>query len=181
MTVQLGYTLADLGVKHAQETLDADLFEVRFATPLAIELREVPGPRMSAHGHSDPPAPREHMREYARVVMDVVVRIGMRGSGAGQLAEACELALEFSRNAPGVVGIQLEMDSDAQGCPLTAQSGRFLARWSVDHEARARKDALAMRLDDAAIHSARDAEVVGGDNKPSHGTYSSSGGRSAAK
>ena len=113
--------------------------------------------------------------------MDVVVRICMSGSGADQRQEARELALEFRGNPLGIVRIQLEMDSDAQGSALTAEGGCFLARRSIDHQARAREDALAMRLDDAAIHSTRDAEVVGGDNEPSHGIHSSSGGRSAAK
>ena len=181
MTGQLGHPVADLSVEHPKKALDADLFEMRFAAPLTVELREVAGPRVTAHGRTDPLRPREHVRQDARVVMHVMVRIHVGGPSACELEEAPKLALELLVNAFRLPGVQLEMEADAQRPARTPERGRLLAGRPVHHEARAREDALAMRLDDAAIHSTRDAEVVGGDNEPSHGIHSSSGGRSAAK
>src|SRR2546421_1615342 len=61
------------------------------------------------------------------------------------------------------------MESDAQACVRTPERDRFLARWSIHHEARAREDALAVSLDDPAIDSARNAEIVSGNDEPLHG------------
>src|SRR5207253_6682886 len=107
MTVQLGHAVADLRVEQSKETFDADLLEMRLATPLAVELREVARLRITAQGHAHPPAPREHVRQDPRVVMHVVVGIDVSGGCADQLYEARELALEFDGDRLGVIAIQL--------------------------------------------------------------------------
>src|SRR5205823_479037 len=145
-------------------------------------LREMAGARVTAHGHADPLRRREQVRQDPRIVMHVVVRIEVSGGAAHEIPKPRELALDFSGNTLAVAGIELEMESDAQRAARTSEGGCLLARWSIHHEARAREDALAMRPDDAAIDSARDAEIVGGDDEPSHGSLiPRSGGRSAAK
>src|SRR5207247_10802006 len=135
---------------------------------LPVELREVAGPRMTAHRQSRTLGPREQARQHSRVVMHVVVGIYMGGGSADELQEARELAIEFPWNALRVVRVQLEMGSGAQSCARTPERGRVLARWSIHHQARAREDALAMRLDDGAVDAAREAEVISGDDEPLH-------------
>src|SRR6266446_5441558 len=94
---------------------------MRFASPLTVELREVAGSRVTAHGHADSLRPPEHVRQDARVVMHVMVRIHVGGRGAGELEEARNLALELLVKAFRLPGVQLEMESDAQGYALAPE------------------------------------------------------------
>src|SRR2546422_10658280 len=63
MTVQLGHAVADFRVQHAKETLDADLLEMGFTPPVAVELREVAGGRIAPDRHSTTPGARHENRE----------------------------------------------------------------------------------------------------------------------
>ncbi len=56
VTRQLGHQVFDVG-EHALESGDADLFQVRFAAPLPVELRAHAHPRVAAQ--PQPVAPRD--------------------------------------------------------------------------------------------------------------------------
>ena len=155
VTIQLGHIAANIGFEHANQTLDADLLEMGFAAPLAVEFRKVACPRTTPHVHADPSRPDQYVGQHTRVVMHVVVRIRVSRSAANQFQKAVVLPFELRGDAVGVVRIQFEMDADAQRLVLTREAARLIACRSIDHEARAGEDALAVSLDDPAIDRQR--------------------------
>src|SRR2546422_11119841 len=73
------------------------------------------------------------------------------------------------------------MQADAQGRACAAYVSRLFRCGPVDHQARAREDARAMRLDDPAVDAAADAEIVGRDDEELRRCgHSARGGRSAS-
>src|SRR2546429_7098103 len=51
MAGQLGHALPHLGVQQAKESFHADLLEMGFLAPLAVERRELAGPGVTANSH----------------------------------------------------------------------------------------------------------------------------------
>src|SRR5213078_3125857 len=97
-----------------------------------------------------------------------------------ELGEVAELTVELGGHVGRSSGIELEMQPDAQRGAGATQYGRLDRRRPAHHQARAREDALAMRLDDPAVDAAADAEIVGSDNQHPRGAgHTAKGGRSA--
>jgi len=169
VTVELRYAVPDLFVQEPQEPLDADLIEMRLAAPLTVELREIPDLGVTPHRHSHAPAPGDQGREDLGVAMQVVVRVHVCRRGADELHESRVLALDLGSNVFGTDCIQLQVEPKAEFGAPSRERDRLLARRSVHHQARARDHAAEMRLDDAAVDSSADPEVICCDDEPFHG------------
>src|SRR3989454_8739960 len=106
MTAQFGHAVADLRVQQVDQPIDADLFQMRFAAPLAVELRKVVDSRMSPHRDSGGPGPGEQVRQNSRVAVHVMVGVDVSGRSADEITESRRLARQGGGNAFGVVWVQ---------------------------------------------------------------------------
>ncbi len=113
VTVELGHALSDLFVQEPQESLNGDLLEMSLAAPLTAELRDIPDPGVTPHGHSDASAPGEQGRDDFGIAMQVVVRVHVRGRGADEFHESRLLPLDLGSNVFGTNAIQLQVKPKA--------------------------------------------------------------------
>src|SRR2546430_764685 len=94
MAGELGHAIRDLFVQQAKEPFDPDLLEMGIAIPLPVELRDMADFRVASHWHRDAPRPREHLREHARVMVHIVMRVQMGGERPDEFHEPRHLPLE---------------------------------------------------------------------------------------
>src|SRR3989442_12765286 len=125
MAGQLGHTRADVRVQQAKEPFHADLLEMSFAAPLAVELREMADPGMTPHGHSGGPGPREQVREDARVMVHVVMGVHVGGGSADEVYETRELPLELGGGGPPVDPGPLPQETHGPGPGPPPPGGRL--------------------------------------------------------
>jgi hypothetical protein len=101
----------------------------------------------------------------------MVMRIEMRRCTAQQRLKLIELLLQGIAHRGRIFGIKparalivaemIEMQTDSEIRKIATDSGGFAGGGTRDHHAGAGHDATRVRIDDPAIHTARDPEVVG--------------------
>src|SRR5438477_12694451 len=105
VTAQFREAVSYLRRQHSRETFDAELLQVRPATPLAVKFREIADRRMLAQGQAVLLRQLQEQGKRLRVAMHVVVRIEMRRPAVHQLQESSKLPAQLvAQRARGAGG-----------------------------------------------------------------------------
>jgi hypothetical protein len=141
--------------------------------PDRVERADVGGPGQAAERAPEAGAHVEEDPGHIVVPVHVVVRVDVRGQGAGELDEEIDLTFDLAghglevgaRHGRARAGREVRVQAEAQRGEGASPAHAVLGGGQSHHEARAGQHAPGVRLDDAAIDPLAHAEVVGIDDE----------------
>ena len=135
---------------------------------LAIEIAAVVDAAVVAEGDVETGGGLLNDRPHARILMNVLVRIEMRGRAIGEAEKCIELMLNFQTDGGGIIEVndfvkrfpfavdygpfgEIEVEADAQVGERFCGDDSFFGGGVAHHQAGAGDDAVLMSMEDAAV------------------------------